>query len=91
MGSLPVIAPAWNASGITPGGASASCGLRSDALELPAEKQGGRDDHEGGRCRRRQPRSRSGTGGGSVMGVHQRYSRIGVGATGGVRRGDQTR
>jgi hypothetical protein len=36
---MPVVAPAWNASGTRAGGASARCGLMPDALELPNESR----------------------------------------------------
>ena len=61
------------------GRASASCGLAGGRWAAGRE-QGGREDDEGGDGGGGEERGRG--SGGSVLGVHERYSRIGVGATG---------
>ena len=75
--SMPVAARAWNASGTRPGGASASCGLRPDALEAPSESRAGAR-----MTRARMPAAVASSAAGDRevgwwVGVHERCSRYG--------------
>jgi hypothetical protein len=74
---MPVAAPAWKASSTRQGGASASWGAQASRAGAAEREEGGRQDDEGEDAgdpgqERGQERGR-----GSVVGVHEKYSRNG--------------